>query len=219
MKPKNYLPRGDHELLTYTENYTTNLFPMLDRIGFPNDKYQELAALRNDFKTKLAAADNKATRTQVTVEAKTLAGERLKQALRQDTQEFVAHNSKVSDEDRTLLGVPIHDTHPTPVQPPTDVPTVTARPASNGGAIELLILNGEHRAKPPGVHGSEAGYGFFDTPPTNRDEFPHSAFTTTHTLTINLEGHSGKDLYFAVRWENTRGQKGPWCRIQHIIVP
>jgi hypothetical protein len=35
--PKDYLPGGDHELLTYTENFTTNLFPMLDRIGFPNE--------------------------------------------------------------------------------------------------------------------------------------------------------------------------------------
>jgi hypothetical protein len=29
----------------------------------------------------------------------------------------------------------------------------------------------------------------------------------------------GKTVYFALRWENTRGEKGPWSAIQIAIIP
>jgi hypothetical protein len=29
----------------------------------------------------------------------------------------------------------------------------------------------------------------------------------------------GKKLYFALRWENTRGEKGPWSEIHSTIIP
>jgi hypothetical protein len=29
----------------------------------------------------------------------------------------------------------------------------------------------------------------------------------------------GKTVYFALRWENTRGEKGPWSEIMSAIIP
>jgi hypothetical protein len=29
----------------------------------------------------------------------------------------------------------------------------------------------------------------------------------------------GKWLYFAARWENNRGKKGPWCEIMNTVIP
>jgi hypothetical protein len=30
---------------------------------------------------------------------------------------------------------------------------------------------------------------------------------------------AGKRLWFAARWENTTGQKGPWSEIMCVIIP
>lgn len=39
-----------------------------------------------------------------------------------------------------------------------------------------------------------------------------------HTLTFD-ENQRGKTVYFALRWENTRGEKGPWSQIVSSIIP
>jgi hypothetical protein len=39
-------------------------------------------------------------------------------------------------------------------------------------------------------------------------------------MTLAFEGHDrGKTLYYALRWENTRGEKGPFSPIAAVIVP
>ncbi|MDR2362267.1 MAG: hypothetical protein LBD91_06005 [Prevotellaceae bacterium] len=40
------------------------------------------------------------------------------------------------------------------------------------------------------------------------------------TKRANPDGqHCGKTVYFALRWENTRGEKGPWSDIMSATVP
>jgi hypothetical protein len=37
---------------------------------------------------------------------------------------------------------------------------------------------------------------------------------------LEFEGHDrGKTLWYAARWENTRGLKGPWSPIESVIIP
>jgi hypothetical protein len=43
---------------------------------------------------------------------------------------------------------------------------------------------------------------------------------TRTPFTLEFSGHErGKTVYFALRWENTRGEKGHWSPIQNAIVP
>jgi hypothetical protein len=45
-------------------------------------------------------------------------------------------------------------------------------------------------------------------------------FDTDSPLEIEFdEADRGKIVWFAVRWENTRGQKGPWSEIFFAIIP
>jgi hypothetical protein len=82
---------------------------------------------------------------------------------------------------------------------------------------DMLI---EGRAKPPGVHGAEIKWGFSDTPIVNPDELPHSAFDTHSPFRLEFRGEDrGKTVWFCLRWENTRGEKGPWSEIVSAIVP
>jgi hypothetical protein len=45
-------------------------------------------------------------------------------------------------------------------------------------------------------------------------------FDTNSPLDIEFtEEDRGKVVWFAVRWENTRGEKGPWSEIYFAIIP
>jgi hypothetical protein len=75
-------------------------------------------------------------------------------------------------------------------------------------------------AKPHGVHGVEIGWAILATPPTSYSDLAKSAFDTAtpYTFTFDIPD-AGKTIYIALRWENSRGEKGPWSDIQSAIIP
>jgi peptide methionine sulfoxide reductase MsrA len=59
-----------------------------------------------------------------------------------------------------------------------------------------------------------------DTKPVHIKEVTRSYFDTHTPLVIEFdEEDRGKTFWYAVRWENTRGEKGPWSEIMSAIIP
>jgi hypothetical protein len=87
--------------------------------------------------------------------------------------------------------------------------------------IHFFKKGGSHRkGKPAGQHGAEVGWLLSDTPPLRWDELTHSAIDTNSPFTLSFENDQrGKTVYFAIRLENTRGEKGPWSEIMNAIIP
>jgi hypothetical protein len=220
---KDYLPKDDHGLLDFAKSFTRELFPMLSRLNFPEARYQRLATLRNDFEQKLEIASNDNTRTKITIYEKNLAHDDLEHAIRNDTQEFIMHNSACTDHDREVLGLPIHDTKPTPVPVPTSRVSVYKVELSGPGEITFHLRDDQDEksfAKPPGTHGAEECWAFSDVPITDWSLLTNSVFTTKTTFKQSFTSAQRKlTLYFAFRWENTRGETGPWNEIQSVVVP
>jgi hypothetical protein len=55
---------------------------------------------------------------------------------------------------------------------------------------------------------------------TNADRLSNSAFDTGSPAILIFTGDdSGRTVYLALRWENTRGEKGPWSDIAIVTVP
>jgi hypothetical protein len=80
--------------------------------------------------------------------------------------------------------------------------------------------NGHKRGKPAGQHGAEIRWDILDAPPARWDELIHSDIDTSSPFTLWFEhDQRGKTVYFAARWENTRGKKGPWSDIFSAIIP
>lgn len=80
--------------------------------------------------------------------------------------------------------------------------------------------NSPRTAKPDGVHGAELTYAILDHPPVDWSELLHSVFDTHTPMNLDFPGEMrGKTLYFAMRWENTRGEKGHWNAIDSVIIP
>jgi hypothetical protein len=131
-------------------------------------------------------------------------------------------NHEVTDTDRDGLGIPIHKTTRTPA------PVATEAPESDidTSVIRRLIIhffekgNRHKKAKPAGQHCVEIAWTLSDTPVTRWDELIHSNVDTNSPFTLVFENDQrGKTVYFAIRWENTRGGKGPWSEITSAIIP
>ncbi|MDR1283137.1 MAG: hypothetical protein LBK99_20295 [Opitutaceae bacterium] len=71
------------------------------------------------------------------------------------------------------------------------------------------------------VYGAELLYGIADgAGPLTFSQLTHSVFSTHSPFRIEFaEELRGKTVYFCLRWENTRGQKGPWSEIVSAIIP
>jgi hypothetical protein len=135
--------------------------------------------------------------------------------------QMLESNPLVSDDDRRAMGIAIRKTGRTPVKPPTTYPEFII----DTSIIRCLIilfwnLGSKSKAKPPGIHGAEICWAILDHPPLSVDELIHSSFDTRSPFKLTFdESDRGKTVYFCLRWENTRGEKGPWSEIVMAIIP
>jgi hypothetical protein len=79
---------------------------------------------------------------------------------------------------------------------------------------------GRKGSKPPEAEGARVHYGVPGAPPAEQKELPASVWATRcpHTITFR-ETDRGKRAYFALQWENSKGEEGPWSEIQSEIIP
>jgi hypothetical protein len=154
--------------------------------------------------------------------AKNQARDTLKRTVRAFVKAWLAYNPAISDEDRERMALPVHKTTRTPAPVATIYPTF----AINSGTIRRLLIDffdpeSRSKGKPFGQHGVEVAWGVFDLPQTvHLRDLTHSTFATHSPALFEFEDEQrGKTVYFALRWENTRGEKGPWSEIVSAIIP
>jgi hypothetical protein len=88
--------------------------------------------------------------------------------------------------------------------------------------IHFYDDKGAHKkAKPQGVHCVECKWAVFETRdlPT-LDMLVNSSVDTNSPLTLEFDDKQrGLALCYALRWENTRGEKGPFGAVVQVIIP
>jgi hypothetical protein len=158
--------------------------------------------------------------TKVDTEAKNDAKKAAKKAARLFVNQYLRF-LPVTDEDRTAMNIPNHDTHPSPVPRPGDIPEVEAQTPKPRILRFLFRRRGMKRwGKPADVHGMELVWVISDTPPTKLEQLVHSAFATKSPLELSFdEDQRGKRLYYAVRWETGTVKKGDFSEIFSAIIP
>ncbi|MDR1211215.1 MAG: hypothetical protein LBK40_03175, partial [Spirochaetaceae bacterium] len=119
------------------------------------------------------------------------------------------------------MRIPNHDTHPSPIPEPDDIPEVEAQtPLPRVLRFRFRRANMKRWGKPKGVHGMELVWVISDTPPKEVEELVHSAFATKSPLELTFkESERGKRLYYAVRWETNAMKKGKFSAIYSVIIP
>jgi hypothetical protein len=130
-------------------------------------------------------------------------------------------NPRVSSEDLRSMGIVIPSSSKKINPAPTTYPLPTVD-SSIIRQVKILFRDNasSSRAKPHGVHGVEVKWSILETPPVNVKDLTTSSFDTRSPLTLEFEEEQrGKTVWFCLRWENTKGEKGPWSEIGSAIIP
>jgi hypothetical protein len=138
--------------------------------------------------------------------------------------ELMLGNPFVTDTDLIGMGFPERPAGGrTPAPVATDPPSYDVRPEL-GHILRIDFYDIDRkktRGKPDGQHGAEINWAYKDaTPVDNPEHFPNSMFDTATPFTLTFQSEdSGREIYISLRWENTRGLKGPWSVVETIHVP
>jgi hypothetical protein len=226
-----WLPKN-HEALydkgQQTWEYLT-LSPNRERMGFDTTSPQGVW-LDSDYVPKFQAFvsafdawKNPADRTPAMTRLLEMVEKVYRVSYRQLYTGFLKNSPLVTDKDLFEMGLPERHTGGG-----TPAPVAKTYPEFHidSGTICRLIIHfydlgkKKSKAKPPGQHGAEIRWMISETPMVDANELVNSSFDTRTPFTLEFGGHErGKLVYFALRWENTRGEKGPWSKIMSAIIP
>jgi hypothetical protein len=220
-REKDFIPTQDALFDKWQKNLMQRVIGFMPLWDIPQQAYDALTPLQTEWDVRYAAAVNPDDRTRAQVTAKTEARKVFETTLRSFIKAYITYNPKPTDAEREVMGLPVHKTTRTPVPPPAGYPGFKID-SSVIRRLSILFYDdaNEHRAKPEGVHGAEIRWDFSDVPVVNPGKLVQSGFDTASPYTIEFAGEDrGRTVYIALRWENTRGEKGPWSEIVSAIVP
>jgi hypothetical protein len=222
---KKYIPRKDADfdqwlafLIQYVTGKCTGSTPAWNHI--PPAARAALSAVYVAWKT--AYEKTIGPHTPVDTEAKNDAKKAAEAAVRPFVAQYLRF-PPVTNEDRTAMGIPNHDTHPTPIKPPETRPSFSIV-QMGPGTLGIIYRNGDKArkgSKPAGVEGARIYYGFFDGPLTDQKLLPASVWATKCPHLIRFrETDRGKRVYFALKWEiRKENGESPWSEILSELVP
>jgi len=193
----------------------------------PTDVLNELTGLSDALSDLLLATAGQRTPAQNL--ARREAQAEATKALRAFVNQYLRF-APVTNVDRVEMGIPNRDTIPTTIPPPSiPVTGVLSFPAV--GLVEVREIRAlgdksDTRAK----HGVRIYYGILGTPsetnkfriaeqPNTGDDLPHSVFTRRSRHRFDFAGERGREVFFCMRFENSKGETGPWGKIISGFIP
>jgi hypothetical protein len=228
---QDWLPRSPEALFNQASQTVNYLSIVANRVrmglgdGTPQGEWfdADFTPKFDAFSSAWSNYRDPATRTKILITQLDEAEKVFNPAYRKLYTGFLKDSPLVTDDDLVAMGLPKRpsgERHPSPVAAKApDCDTDTSVP----GQVSFHYYEkegGHKRAKPAGQHGVELAWTIGDTLPARWDELTHSSFDTRTPLTLPFENDQrGRTLYYALRWENTRGEKGTWSVIASVIIP
>jgi hypothetical protein len=204
--------------------------------GISAAEVAELTDLVQDAQSALAQAKNESTRTPA---ATALCKERFKrmiEKMRYDKNHFFL-SPPLTPSEIVSLGLKPHDTNPSPIPPPKGFAEADI---SYPGVGTLELHCRPVAGQPPLDERSDYGYRVYygvmpvggasaeDATGTKRElvkapqtgaDLPHSQWVRRKRERFSFPGDSGKTVWIAIRYENSKGQSGPWGPLTSAIIP
>ncbi|MDR3194065.1 MAG: hypothetical protein LBT76_02070 [Tannerella sp.] len=220
MTQHDYIPRRHEALLNWLEKFMPYLKNNLERFGVASGEEASLEAAVEAYRTAFARV-NRANAGSSDRCGRREKADEATAAVRSFVNRYLRYNGAVTNEDRVGLGLRVRDTTLTPASVPESYPEALIFLA---GFRQLKVVFREYgrssRGKPLHVTGCEIRHAILDAPPASIDELVHSTFCTHSPCLFEFdESQRGKAVYFCLRWENTRGRKGPWSSIVMAFIP
>jgi hypothetical protein len=217
-----YIPAGDAEFLAWAKNFYTVCNENKTAWNLPIGPLGDLDTAIANFEGLYNKCQTD-QRTKADTQYKNDLCKEAKKVCRAFAQEFLMHNSLITNYDLVRLGLHVRDPNKTPIGVPTKAPRISLErtKASRQLIVRVVDSETEKEAVPYGYNGAVIFYGTFDTPPAAGEDLPKSVLATTAIFLLDdfTAEDEGKRAYIAAQWENERGERGPWSDMQSMIVP
>jgi hypothetical protein len=154
--------------------------------------------------------------------AKNTAKVKLKKEMRSFATLQVRNNIYMTDADKTTMGLPPRDTHPTPVPAPTTVPVITKITPKAGQIVQIHFKDDtaeKSQAVPAGYTGAILNYVIAPTEVTDRSLMVKRILMNRSPFRLTLPKEArGAYLSCFPQWETKRSFEGPAGEVRHALV-
>jgi len=176
-----------------------------------------LTAFENEYNDKVAA--------EAAYDAAVQDAEAARVAYEEQARTFnnqMQSSPTVTDGQRAGMGLPVHDTEPTPVSAPATHPigeVDTSEKLRHTVNFRDSMAASDSRKKPDGTRGCEIWMKIGGTPPADYKECDYlTTDTRTPHVVIFDGGDAGKTAYYLLRWVSTRNEPGAWSPLAQATV-
>ncbi|MDR2633319.1 MAG: hypothetical protein LBC51_06810 [Treponema sp.] len=213
------IPDAEPELIPWADNFINTVDANKDAWDIPATEVTGIQNALTAFKYLFEQARSP-ERTSVIVVQKNTAKKDLLDRIRA-MMSFRLKNPVITAAQLKELGLNTGERTYSPKPRPTTYPSFQI---VQTGARMLAIVyregTGKKGSKPPEANGARIYYGVFDERPPSPGDLPASVFATRcpHTITFR-ETDRGRRAYIALKWENRKGEDGPWSEIASEIIP
>jgi hypothetical protein len=154
--------------------------------------------------------------------AKNTAKVKLKKEMRSFATMQIRNNIYMSDADKTTMGLPPRDTHPTPVPVPETVPVITKMTPKAGQVVQIHFKDDtaeKSKAVPAGYTGAILNYVIAPTEVADRSLMVKRTLMnrSPFRLTLPMEAR-GAYLSCYPQWETKRSFVGPAGEVHHALI-
>jgi hypothetical protein len=213
------IPEKESELVVWGENFINQIVLYAGPWEIPPHEVDELKNAYTQFANLHSVTDSPA-RTTIIVAQKNEAKE-IFLSLTRLMIDFRLQNPIITNDQRIALGIHVKDKIYTPILTPSKAPKISVSVEDKRQVkISIQDVDKSGKSKSYGIIGGVITYAILASPPSDQEQLTHSVLATrsTHVLTFKEEDR-GKTVYIAARWENEKGETGPWSDIISTIIP
>jgi hypothetical protein len=219
--PSNYLPQPLPAFQAFAANFAAKTTAAPATYGLVAGDATTIATANTTFQAAYTTSTTPATRTKVTVQATINARNALVQIIRAYGRLILA-NQGVADADKIALGLHLRDTVNTPIPAPSTAPVVAVIGVTPG----VLTATFRDSMSSPGVKAKPFGatqlllYVAFGTvAPVTPGATPfRQAVTKTPFAIDTTAGTVGQTAFVYGRWQNQKGEVGPWSSLATSVI-
>lgn len=186
----------------------------------PEQSIAAFEAERKRWNSAYAVYLDPGKRTRAAVREKNNARRDYEAVLRPFIQGQIMHNPKVTNADRGNMSLPAYDRTPTPAAVPKSRPELDID-FSKIARHTLRVRDSDSKGtgRPAHVAGFEIWrrIGGHTEPTLKEMHLVGQATRSPHTLEYDW-AYRAQPVWYALRWVNTRGEKGPWGEFISAII-
>lgn len=215
-----YLPASESLLQEWANNFASKLTAAPATYGITAPEALVMQTAYDEFIAAYAIAIDPATRTKSAIETKNIKKSAMIGEIRPLAMQ-IKLNDSVSNADKLDLGLTLSDGTITPIPAPSTQPIIMIVGATPQQQALRVVDSAtpQSRAKPAGATGLQLFGKAATSGPVSPDDCKFIGFITRQPFVVNwAAGDVGKTAYYYARWQNAKGEVGPWSLVASFTI-